>query len=294
MKFRFEKNVSALLEGSIDIHIHSAPDVYPRLLNDVELALSAKENGMRAILVKNHYFETAGRAQLATDVADFPVFGGIVLNLTHGGLNKHAVKMALKMEAKQVWMPTVHSRHFVLNKSHVANLATEIGDDVQGVSLVNEDGTLKDELYEIFDLIKEADAILATGHVTKEEAKLAVAEAAKRGLKRIIVTHPAATFVHYSVDDMKEILDLGATFLEHTWNDVTRQVSHPLKISVLFDVIKAVGAAHCIMSTDAGQWLNPPAAQQMGIYIKEALKSGISAQDVRTMVADNPAKILGL
>jgi len=47
MKFRFDKNVTALLEGSIDIHIHSAPDVYPRLLNDVELALSAKENGMR-------------------------------------------------------------------------------------------------------------------------------------------------------------------------------------------------------------------------------------------------------
>ena len=106
--------------------------------------------------------------------------------------------------------------------------------------------------------------------------------------------HPAATFVHYSVDDMKEILDLGATFLEHTWNDVTRQVSHPLQISVLFDVIKAVGPAHCIMSTDAGQWLNPPAAQQMGIYIKEALKSGISAQDVRRMVSDNPAKILGI
>ena len=45
---------------------------------------------------------------------------------------------------------------------------------------------------------------------------------------------------------------------------------------------------------DAGQWLNPPAAQQMGIYIKEALKSGISAKDVRTMVADNPARILGI
>jgi len=61
-----------------------------------------------------------------------------------------------------------------------------------------------------------------------------------------------------------------------------------------FFVIKAVGAAHCIMSTDAGQWLNPPAAQQMGIYIKEALKSGIKAADVRLMVSDNPAKILGI
>jgi len=294
MKFRFEKEVLALLEGSVDIHIHSAPDVYPRLLNDVELALSAKENGMRAILVKNHYFETAGRARLASDVADFPVFGGIALNLTNGGLNKHAVKMALKMGAKQVWMPTVHADYFVKNKDHVANLATEIGDDVQGLTLINEDGTLKKELYEIFELIKEGNAILATGHVTKEEAKLAVREAAKRGVRKILVTHPAATFVHYSVDDMKEILDLGATFLEHTWNDVTRQVSHPLQISVLFDVIKSVGAAHCIMSTDAGQWLNPPAAQQMGIYIQEALKSGISYEDIRLMVSDNPAKILGI
>jgi len=294
MKFRFEKDVLALLEGSIDIHIHSAPDVYPRLLNDVELALSAKENGMRAILVKNHYFETAGRARLASDAADFPVFGGIALNLTNGGLNKHAVKMALKMGAKQVWMPTVHADYFVKNKDHVANLATEIGDDVQGLTLVNEDGTLKKELYDIFELIKEGNAIFATGHVTKEEAKIAVREAVKKGVKKILITHPAATFVHYSIDDMKEILDLGATFLEHTWNDVTRQVSHPLQISALFDVIKSVGAAHSIMSTDAGQWLNPPAAQQMGIYIKEALKSGISARDVRTMVADNPAKILGI
>ena len=48
------------------------------------------------------------------------------------------------------------------------------------------------------------------------------------------------------------------------------------------------------MSTDAGQWLNPPAAQQMGIYIKEALMSGISAKDVRMMVADNQAKIIGI
>jgi hypothetical protein len=48
------------------------------------------------------------------------------------------------------------------------------------------------------------------------------------------------------------------------------------------------------MSTDSGQWLNPPAAQQMGIYIKEVLKAGVSEKDVRTMVADNPAKMLGL
>lgn len=294
MKFRFDDTVEGLLQGAIDIHIHPAPDVYPRLLNDVELALSAKENGMRAILLKNHYFETAGRARVASEVADFNVFGGIALNLTNGGINVHAVRMALKMGAKQVWLPTVHSQYFVKNKDHVANLATEISSDVQGIYLLKPDGSLREDLYPIFDLIAEFDAILGTGHVTMEEAKVAVKEAAGRGVKRILVTHPAATFVHYSVDDMKEILDLGATYLEHTWNDVTRQVSHPLEIDDLFKVIKAIDPKYNILSTDAGQWLNPPAPQQMGIYMKEMLKRGISEQDIRTMTADNPAKILGL
>jgi hypothetical protein len=294
MIFRFEKNVVDLLEGSVDMHIHSAPDVYPRLLTDVELAQSAKENGMSAILLKNHYFETASRAQIASDVSGFKVFGGIALNLTNGGLNKHAVKMALKLGAKQVWMPTVHAKYFVQNKDHVANLASEIGADVEGVYILKKDGTLKEEVYDIFDLIKQFDAVFATGHLTKEEAKVAVREAALRGLKRIVVTHPAATFINYSISDMKEILDLGASFLEHTWNDVTRQVSHPLAISELFNVIKSIGASYNIMSTDSGQWLNPPPAQQMGIYIKEALKHGIPAEEIRKMVNENPKKILGI
>ena len=77
MKLRFEKRVMDLLEGSIDMHIHSAPDVYPRILNDVELAVQAKEMGMRAIVIKNHFLITADRAQVATDAAEFPGFGGI-------------------------------------------------------------------------------------------------------------------------------------------------------------------------------------------------------------------------
>ena len=219
-----------LLEGAIDMHIHSAPDVYPRILNDVELALQAKEMGMRAIVIKNHFVITADRAQIAAAVADFPVFGGIALNLQVGGLNRHAVDTALKLGAKVVWLPTLHSQKFVQNKSHVANLAGELGDDLKGIYILNDDGSLKEVLYPIFKLIAEKDAILATGHVTMEEAKVAVREAAKTGVKKIVVTHPLASFVNYSVKDMREILDLGATYLEHVFNDTTRQVSHPIEI----------------------------------------------------------------
>jgi len=294
MKLRFKKQVLDLLAGAIDIHIHSAPDVYPRILNDIELALQAQEMGMGAILVKNHFSETAGRARLASDATDFPVFGGIALNLSVGGLNPHAVRVALKLGAKSVWMPTLHARKFVADKSHVAHLAGEIGDDLEGLYVLNDDGSLKEELTPIFDLIIEHDSSLATGHISMEEAKALVREAAGRGVRKIIVTHPMASFVNYSVEDMKEILDLGATWLEHTFNDTTRQVSHAITRETLFGGIKAVGAEHCIMSTDSGQWLNPVPVQQMGIYIQDMLNFGFSDRDIEIMVKDNPAKMLGL
>jgi len=294
MKLRFEKQVMDLLQGAIDMHIHAAPDVYPRILNDVELALQAKEMGMRAIVIKNHFVITADRAQIASAVADFPVFGGIALNLQVGGLNRHAVDTALKLGAKIVWLPTLHSEKFVRNKSHVANLAGELGDDLKGITILNKDGSLKEALYPIFKLIAKKGAILATGHVTMKEAKIAVREAARAGAKKIVVTHPLASFVNYRVKDMREILDLGATYLEHVFNDTTRQVSRPIERKALYEGIKNIGAKHCIMSTDSGQWLNPVPVQQMGIYINDMLRLGLSANQIRTMVARNPARALGL
>ena len=43
-----------LVEGSIDFHIHTGPDVFPRLVNDIEAAQQAKAAKMKAILLKNH------------------------------------------------------------------------------------------------------------------------------------------------------------------------------------------------------------------------------------------------
>lgn len=291
---KFEKRVQKLLEGSIDVHIHSAPDIFPRIMNDVDLALSAKQEGMRAILIKSHVVITADRAEIASQQADFPVFGAIALNHPVGGLNLEAVEVALKMGAKEVWMPTIHAGHYVAQKDHVPTLAKAVKEGMKGLTLLNEDGSLKEELYPIFKKIAEYDVALGTGHVTIQEAKKVVKEAAKVGVKKIIVTHPLATFVNYSNEDMKEALDNGALFLEHVFNDVTRQVAYPITQKKIADAIRAIGAKYIVMSTDSGQWLNPIPAQSMGIYIKDMLDLGISEDDVRTMVSTNPARMLGL
>jgi predicted TIM-barrel fold metal-dependent hydrolase len=291
---RFEKRVRKLLDGSIDVHIHSAPDIFPRIMNDVELALTAKQEGMRAILIKSHVALTADRAEIASQQADFPVFGAIALNLPVGGLNLHAVEVALKLGAKEVWLPTIHASHYVAQKDHVPTLAKEVKDDIKGIYLLNEDGTLKEELYPIIKKIAEYDVVLGTGHITVKESKVVVREAAKVGVKKIVITHPLASFINFTNEDMKEVLDNGAMFLEHVFNDVTRQVAHPITQKKIADAIQAIGARHIVMSTDSGQWLNPIPAQSMGIYIKDMLDWGISEEDVRMMVSTNPARMLGL
>ncbi len=53
------------LSGFVDMHIHTAPDVRPRLLDDAEAAQQAAHAGLRAVVLKSHVTCTADRAALA-------------------------------------------------------------------------------------------------------------------------------------------------------------------------------------------------------------------------------------
>ena len=294
MKLRFSQAVLNLLSGAIDIHIHSAPDLYPRILNDIELAIHAQEMGMAAIVIKNHFTETAGRAQLTADATGFRVFGELHSTSLWGGLDPTP-----RSEQPSSWGPKpCGCPRFILSSLWPtrATWPTWPVRSEQSSGYLYPEGRRipQEELYPIFDLIIEARLLLATGHVSIEASQSGRPGGRQTGVKKIVVTHPLASFLNYTVEDMKEILDLGATWLEHVFNDTTRQVGHPITRDALFSGIKAVGAKHCIMSTDAGQWLNPVPCQQMGIYIQDMLHFGFSEEDIRTMVSDNPGAMLGL
>src|SRR5262249_35481995 len=52
------------VDGLIDFHVHTAPDVFGRALVDDEEAALARERGMEAIVLKSHTALTADRAWL--------------------------------------------------------------------------------------------------------------------------------------------------------------------------------------------------------------------------------------
>jgi len=286
------KKVKELMQGAIDVHIHTGPDVFPRLVDDFEAAIQAKEAGMKAILIKNHMTCTGDRAQIVSKETDFPVFGGVALNLPLGGLNLQAVDSALRMGAKEVWMPTLHAEEYLADGSHVPMFNKVLKTGLKGINILNEGGCLKPEVLEIISLIAEKDVILGTGHISIKEAMVLVPKAKEMGVKKIFITHPLSTMLNYAVSDLREILEKGATMIEHNINDTTHQMKHPISLSLISEAILAVGADTVIMSTDGGQIINPSPVEMMELFISQMLDLGVSEKDISTMVRDNPARML--
>jgi len=287
-----EERVWRLLQGAIDLHIHAAPSHMKRKLNDLEVAKEARAAGMRAILIKDHLTQTGDRAQIASQVAAFQVWGGIALNLSVGGLNLLALKAALPYGIKQVWMPTLDASQFLHSPGIVPGLNPYPEEARGGISLFQSGGLLTEEVIPILRCIADNDLLLGTGHVSAKEGKALVREAVKLGVKKILVTHPQAPFLDWTLKDVQEMVEMGA-FLEQ---DIVFSLpgKEIIPAAEIARFIRAVGAAHCVMATDSGQASNPAPVEMMRFFIAEMLAQGIGEGEVAKMVQENPAALLSL
>ena len=58
--------------------------------------------------------------------------------------------------------------------------------------------------------------------------------------------------------------------------------------------IKEIGPQQCIIGSDFGQVLHMDSIDGMRVFIRALLAFGIQPQEVRTMLCDNPAKLMWL
>ena len=88
-----QKLTDPVLTGAIDLHAHHGPDAYERQWDAFEIAKLAKERGMRAIVLKNHWTETAGLAQLIRKYGTqgTEVYGSVTLDTPVGVLRETAL-----------------------------------------------------------------------------------------------------------------------------------------------------------------------------------------------------------
>lgn len=287
-----------LLRGAIDLHTHSAPSLFARLLDDIGLAEQARAAGMRAVLYKAHEQDTTGRAALVRKaVPGIEAFGGVVLNHIAGGLNPHAVDAAIKLGARMVWMPTFSAQRHLdyYGGSHYGGaMRPKAGPRPveRGLTVLGDRGELRPEVGEILGLIAEADICLSTGHLGLDEIRVLVPAARRAGVKKLLITHPDLSLSGIPPEAQKALADEGA-IIEKDVNTLTPPWTS-IGLEALIKSIREIGPARCVLATDYGQLHSPAPVEGLRIFIQLCLEQGLSPEEIRSMVAVNPARLLGL
>lgn len=290
-----------LIRGAYDLHVHSAPDVLPRKMDDIEMAQRIVDAGMAGYAIKSHYFNTAERASLINKM--FPAcnaIGTITLNSSVGGINPTAVEMAARSGAKIVWFPTCDSEYEL---SHVFNgdpnkklpywaqIITQLREDgikTPTIKLLDNNGKLKDEVYEVIDVIAKNNIILATAHSSHEEAFALVKAAHERKVQKIIVTHVDFPTTFYTVDEQKELAKYGA-YMEHCY---TTFATGKVDFSVTLEQIKALGPDRVLLATDLGQKTALYPDEGLLEFATKLYENGFSEKEIRKMTVDNAKSLV--
>lgn len=279
-----EGDADELLRGAYDLHMHSAPSPFHRLLDDFQLLREAGQAGMAGILLKSHYESTAVRAELANLYAgsSAKAYGAIALNWPVGGLNPYAVYNALKRGAKIVFMPTRDAKNCLASGDMPGDFFRR-----PGIGILAEDGRLKPEVIEIMAAVKEYGAVLATGHISPEESILLCKAGIQAGV-RMILTHPEFGRTRIPAEVQKKLAELGV-YIEKCWYNIGEQECSAAEMAAH---IRTVGASRCYMTTDRGQSDREHPVEAMRRFLISMSEQGISRSDLDTMTHVLPKEIV--
>ncbi|HEV8318045.1 MAG TPA: DUF6282 family protein [Vicinamibacterales bacterium] len=277
--------VAHALDGAFDIHVHSYPDDRDRSLDGIEATLIARVQGMRGLVLKNHYDPTAGLAYLARkQVPGIEVFGGIDLNLPVGGMNPHAVEHMTQVQGgwgRMVWMSTFDAENQVRYSKENRPFVS-----------VSRGGELLPATKDVIAVIAKHQLTLATGHVSAEEALMLVREARRQGIQHIVLTHAMNAPIQMSVAQMQEAAKLGA-FIEFCGSTMLESAA-AARVDRYADAIRKVGPQSIILSSDLGQKGNPLPTSGFAAFILALGAKGFTEQELDRMSKQNPARLLGL
>ncbi len=288
--------VAELLVGAIDLHCHSGPAAFPRMLNHYEAMMDASEAKFDAILFKDHFYPGMAHAILLEELypdAGVRLFSGVALNNASGGINAHAVDHAIKMGGKIVWMPTLAAaNHISKSQTEAKNFPKSANPMLPAVplSVLDDDGKLTRETNEVLDVIAAGDIILAGGHLSAHEQKIMFAEAKKRGVKKMLVNHPTYV-IGCSDEDMLDLARMGV-FLEHSICMLIECKGRKHTPDEVVHLINLVGVDSTILGSDLGLMGMPRPVDGYREIVRLLLDLQISESDIRKLVGDNARTLL--
>lgn len=289
----FAQNHDGRLKDVCDMHVHAAPDTKERSVDEIDLALDAKNAGYRAVMYKSNAWSCHDRAFLVRcAVSEFECFGSLCMNACTGGkVNVRAAELAANTAGnlcKCIWMPTIDSVY--QNESE--------GRKGGGIPVLDGRGAVLPEVVRVMEICAQADIIFATGHSSPYESLVMAKKARDVGVSKFVVTHANSLIWKLSRDKIKELVDLGAfiefCYLPCLWGRGTKLPKfRRMPKSEFVSFVKLI-PERSFVSTDLGQVGFPNPVDGMQSCIDMMLGNGVSEKEVNLLVRENPALLLGL
>ena len=272
-----------------DLHVHAAPDISPRLGDDRQILRWYAEAGFSGCVLKGHYDATMGRAAAAGADLALKVYGGLALNQHVGGINPAAVAAALAMGARVIWMPTAdaHSHDAAGPPLRLCVQRPELPGTTYAIPPV--DWSAVPRVRQVLQLIAEADAVLATGHLSVAETAWLLGEAQRANITRLLLTHPSYTVPGMTSAQAAEFTAQGA-YAEVTAIQLLRQPGCDAAHLAAF--ITAVGYDHVVLSSDAGQPDNPAPPDALRLLIDALAAEGLDRQALLACASEIPERLI--
>jgi hypothetical protein len=290
-----------ILDGAIDLHVHSYPDLVPRAVDDLSLAEEARDAGLAGFVLKSHYAPTAERAWLVNRVTpEVRAIGSIVLNHFVGGLNPLAVEALARAGGRIVFMPTSDAANEanVLDEwdpgralppyLQIKSELRERGMLRTPISLVGPDGEVVDACREVLEVIKQHDLVLATGHVSGDEVRKVVHTASSMGIQRILVTHPESPHIDLDLESQIEMIGMGVVF-----ERCFAYLADPATAAAAYEAVRRTGVQRNVLSSDLGMVGRESPVEGLTRFATLTMEAGFSEADVRQMLVTTPTALVG-
>ncbi len=285
------------IEDFVDMHVHIGPEPIPRRFTLQEL-MDEEKGRIGGMVLKNHFYPTMPIVKSMRMPDGLTLIGSVVLNNYVGGLNPDAVYGAAKISELplMVWFPTINAKNFLENSEYEIRpewvgegFGSRLSKDVKGIGVLDGSGKLTAQAMEVLRAIKDNDCILATGHVSSEEARAMVTEALGMGIRRIVLTHPMYQLIDMPIDMQKELTAAKGVYVEVPYS---MHSIDGISMSQLARNIREVGPERCIISSDTGQINRPSPSEIMADYVDRLKAEGIDDEALHKMGSTNPNKLI--
>lgn len=290
-----------ILQQTIDLHVHVGPEIVPRKFNIPEL-IKYETGKLKGVALKNHFFPTVAINRGNFNSNKFIVIDSVALNNYLGGFNIDAIRASAELSNFPiiVWFPTINAKQFLKTQKYEIpkewtdremrkGIKLRLAKNIKGLSVFDKNEKISKEVKEVLEIIKKYNAILATGHISWQEAYKLVKFAIKeQGVKKIIVTHPIYRKINMPLREQKELAEMGA-FIECCYSMYSID---KIPINRIAGQIKYVGPEQCILSSDVGQIFSKSPSEALLDFMILLEKEGISKEALKLMLVDNPKRLL--